>query len=203
MTKGLAQRFTELALTNDYNRVILERLPALGGSDCWLVAGCLYQAVWNAQAGQPPATGIKDYDIFYFDDVDLSYEAEDGVIRRAATLFADLDIEVEVRNQARVHLWYGDRFGHTYPPSTSCRHAIGRFLVACTCVGMRLVDGDYEVCAPHGLEDLFAGQLRANPDHGAAELCQAKAESYKARWEWLRIEPWPKGVIGTEPINRR
>ena len=57
MTKGLAQRFTELALTNDYNRVILERLPALGVSDCWLVAGCLYQAVWNAQVGQPLATG--------------------------------------------------------------------------------------------------------------------------------------------------
>ncbi|MGH7062912.1 MAG: nucleotidyltransferase family protein, partial [Stellaceae bacterium] len=30
-----------------------------------LVAGCLYQTVWNALTGRARGTGIKDYDLIY------------------------------------------------------------------------------------------------------------------------------------------
>lgn len=96
--------FIDLALTNPSNAAILERLEELGTRDTWLVAGCLFQTVWNVLSGQPPAVHINDYDIFYFDGDDLSFEAEDRVIRRAVQLFRDIDAKVEVRNQARVHL---------------------------------------------------------------------------------------------------
>jgi hypothetical protein len=43
-----------------------------------LVAGCLYQTVWNVLTGRARGTGIKDYDLIYFDD--LSWAAEDAVI---------------------------------------------------------------------------------------------------------------------------
>ena len=46
-----------------------------------------------------------------FDARDLSSEAQDVVIERAAELFADLDVVVEVCNEARVHLWYEEHFG--------------------------------------------------------------------------------------------
>ncbi len=47
---------------------------------------------------------------------DLSYDAEDVVIRRAARLLGDLGVAVEVRNEARVHLWCEPRFvGATVP----------------------------------------------------------------------------------------
>src|ERR1700687_3862768 len=46
-----------------------------------LVAGCLYQTVWNVLTGRARGTGIKDYDLIFFDD-DLSLAAEDAVIRR-------------------------------------------------------------------------------------------------------------------------
>ena len=64
---------------------------------------------------------IRDYDLFYFDDSDLSWEAEDRAIRRCAALFADLGVTVELRNQARVHLWYEMRFGHPSPRLLSSR----------------------------------------------------------------------------------
>src|SRR5690242_64240 len=32
-----------------------------------LVAGCLYQTVWNVLTGRPRGTGINDYDVIYFD----------------------------------------------------------------------------------------------------------------------------------------
>ncbi len=182
----LNDRFIELALANPANQAILERLPALGAPDAWLVAGCLYQAVWNDKAGRAPAENVKDYDIFYCDRSDLSWDAEDAVIRRADTLFADLRIDHEVRNQARVHLWYEKKFGEPGTMLTTSREGIERFLVACTCVGLRPGADGPELCAPHGLQDLFDGRLAPNPLQPSGNF-RAKALSYQARWPWLEI----------------
>ena len=71
----------------------------------WLVfSGAVYQPVLNHLIGRPSDYGIKDYDLAYFDGSDLSYEAEDAVIRRVAATFDEpLRYMVQVRNQARVH----------------------------------------------------------------------------------------------------
>lgn len=185
---ALEASFVATALGNPINRDILARLPQLALPHGYLVAGCLFQAVWNAHDGQPAATHVKDYDLFYFDDGDLSWQAEDAVIQRAKILFADLDAEIEVRNQARVHLWYQQKFGVPCPRLTSVHHGIDRFLVACTCVGIRPTDaGGYAVYASYGLDDMHAGLLRANPVHGEDHLFQKKAANYQARWPWLTI----------------
>ena len=176
--------FKEIALGNPANRELLARLPRLGLSQCYLVAGCLYQAVWNARSGHAPDWGVKDYDIFYFDE-NLSWEAEDRVIKAAEALVADLGILVEPRNQARVHLWYASRFGEGYPQLVSSKDAIGRYLITCTCVGIS-VETD-EICAPYGFDELERGDLRMNPVNSRPEHFRAKAESYVARWPWLRI----------------
>src|SRR5262245_14080412 len=82
-----------------------------GLPDHLLVAGAIYNLVWNRLTGRPDLTGINDIDVFYFDAGDLSYEAEDVVIRRLAGRFARLPLPVQVRNQARVHLWFPQKFG--------------------------------------------------------------------------------------------
>ncbi|HWK45012.1 MAG TPA: nucleotidyltransferase family protein [Stellaceae bacterium] len=183
-----ADKFIDQALTNPLNRIILERLPTLGLPDAWLVAGCLYQTVWNRLAGRSPGALIKDYDIFYFDDADLSWDAEDRAIRRAERCFADLGITVELRNQARVHLWYAERFGPGYPALRSSRDGIDRYLVECTCVALAPTPGGApELYAPYGLGDLYDGILRPNPINPRPALFAAKAASYRARWPWLRV----------------
>jgi hypothetical protein len=178
--------FLSRALANPANGTILARLPTLGVPQAHLVAGCLFQAVWNEASGQSPAWGVKDYDVFYFDDTDLSWDAEDRVIRHAATLFEDLGVMVEVRNQARVHLWYKQHFGEDYPRLASARDGIDRYLIACTCVGIEAGSG--ALYAPDSLPDLQAGRLRINPRHPQPRQFQRKAESYRARWPWLTIE---------------
>jgi len=176
----------DAALANPINVEILNRLPALAVPQAYLVAGCLYQAVWNRLSGWAPNAHVKDYDIFYFEDGDLSWEAEDRVIRRAADLFADLGAVVEVKNQARVHLWYRERFGGDYPRLVSACDGIDRYLVPCTCVGLT---AERDLYAPYGLEELWAGTLRMNPVNPQPERFLEKAESYRARWPWLTIVP--------------
>ena len=75
-------RFLDCVLTNPINAAILKRMPDLDLPDCWLVSGSLFQTVWNAQTGRDPTYGIKDYNIFYCDPGDLSWDAEDAVIKK-------------------------------------------------------------------------------------------------------------------------
>jgi hypothetical protein len=177
--------FIATATTNPVNAALLARLPSLGLGQCFLTAGCLFQAVWNRRAGQAVDWGVKDYDVFYFDDTDLSWEAEDAVIQRAKALFSDLDADIEVKNQARVHLWYPQRFGAPYPQLTSSRDGIDRYLVACTCIGIEAATGT--LYAPNGLQDVQDGVLRINPLMPQPDQFQRKALAYQQRWPWLRI----------------
>lgn len=179
--------FIDLALQNPVNRAILERLPALGLDDCWLVAGSLFETVWNLRSGRPVEENIADYDLFYFDGGDTSYEAEDAHIKLLPAVVGEIADRIELRNQARVHLWYEKRFEQPYPKLTRSRDGIDRFLVAGTCIGMRPKDSGFELCAPYGLDDAWNGVLRPNPLIGPPELFRAKAEKYRTRWPWLEI----------------
>ncbi|WP_447803093.1 nucleotidyltransferase family protein [Pseudomonas serbica] len=179
-----AERLVGIAMTNPINAKLISRLPGLGLDQCLLTAGCLFQAVWNAKAQRDPGWGVKDYDVFYF-DTDLSWEAENEVIHRARPLFEDLGVNVEFKNQARVHLWYGQRFGGNYPRLESARDGVDRYLVAGTCIGLDVATG--EVYAPYGLADVDQGVLRINPANPRPELFEQKAKSYQARWPWLKI----------------
>ncbi|WP_339856457.1 nucleotidyltransferase family protein [uncultured Nisaea sp.] len=180
---SLRDRFLALTRDNPANRIILERMPDLGVEDTWLVAGCLFGTVWNALSDRPLDENIRDYDVFYYDP-DTSYEAEDAVIRRGTDLFADLGVEVEIRNQARVPLWFEERFGVPYPPITESRTGIDRFVVAGTCCGISHTGA---VHAPYGFEDMFAGVLRYNVMNPTPHQFQFKCGSYRERWPWLSV----------------
>lgn len=183
MTGDETRTFQAMVLENPVNRAILARLGELAVGEPWLVAGCLYGTVWNLMSGRPVGENIKDYDVFYY-DADTSYDAEDRVIRRGAALFADLGVEVEIRNQARVPLWFEGRFGAPYPPLASAREAIDRFVVAGTCCG---IAPSGELHATYGVGDILAGRLAYNPLSPTPHEFHRKAGTYKARWPWLEI----------------
>ncbi len=184
--------FITLALANPHNQTLLERLRDLDLPDCWLVSGCLVHSVWNRLSNNPPGYGINDYDVFYFEDVDLSWEAEDKVIRKCAAHFADLNIRVEVRNQARVHLWYEQKFGQAYSPLQSSCESIDRFLTTTTAIGLRLdQNGSIEIYSLAGVEDALNKIVR--PNKWAARLPDRylhKAARWKKIWPEIEILPW-------------
>lgn len=163
-----------------------QRLP-----DPLLFSGAVYQTVWNELTGRPNDYGIKDYDVGYF-DADTSFEAEDRVIARVTTAFDEpLRSRVEVRNQARVHLWFPAKFGSPYPPLQRTAQALERFVCPAFAVGVRLADegDDVVVAAPFGLEDVFDMRLRVNPRRGRAPDWSRIVDSVLARWPELTVDP--------------
>lgn len=179
----MQERFRTDVLTNHHNRMILERWHALALPDCWLVAGCLFQTVWNLQAGRAPDADIKDYDLFYFDRGDLSQQAEKSVQAHVDEVLGDLGVPIEATNQARVHVWYESYFGHPYRPLNDTCNGIDRFLIPATCVGIC----PESLYAPNGLEMLYEGVLTTNPLSPYPDLFESKVASYRSRWPWLRV----------------
>ena len=161
----------------------------------YLTAGCVFQTVWNVVTGRPPTAGIKDYDLFYFDDSDLSWAAENEVIEAGAHIFRDIPATVEIRNEARVHLWYEDHFGVPCPPYTSTEAAIDSFAATTCCVGVRRMGNDpWRVYAPHGLADVFNLVVRPNPVLAPRSVYVAKTRRWLTQWPELTILPWPEST---------
>ncbi|WP_260190505.1 nucleotidyltransferase family protein [Actinophytocola gossypii] len=148
--------------------------------------------MWNVVTDRPPAEGIRDYDLFYFDDSDLGWDAENEVIRAGARLFGDLPVPVEIRNEARVHLWYEDHFGVPCEPYPSTEAAIDSFAATTCCLGVRLDGADrWRVYAPHGLADVFNLVVRPNPVLAPRQVYEAKTRRWREQWPQLTVLPWP------------
>jgi hypothetical protein len=159
----------------------------------WLVfSGAVYQPVLNHLTGRALDYGIKDYDLGYFDASDISYEAEDAVIRRVKAAFEEpLRSTVEVRNQARVHLWFEAKFGEAYEPLSCTAEALQRFTSPTFAVGVRLEpDERLHIEAPFGLADLFALRLRPNPCRKTVGFARIAAD-VRRRWPEVVVEDQP------------
>ncbi len=127
------------------------RLRDMDLPDAWMVSGAIYNNIWNYLTDRDPMFGVKDVDLFYFDATAITYEDEDQIITDAEAAFAGMKVPVEVRNQARVHLWYPAHFGFEYPKLSHSLEAIDRFACTTHAVGMRLTANDrFELYAPYG-----------------------------------------------------
>jgi hypothetical protein len=158
---------------------------------CRVVAGCIYQSVWNVLTGRPRGTGINDYDLIYFDTGDISEGAERAIEGSVQSRHPAFPAPIEVRNQARVHLWFEGYFGIAYPPLRSADEAITRYASATHAVGIRLLQDDQlDVFAPFGLKDIFAMVIRPNYALANRETHERKAARAKSVWPEVTIVPW-------------
>lgn len=170
---------------------VLKGLRDMELPDHLIGSGAIYNCAWNHLTGKPLLTGTKDIDIIYFDDSDLSYEAEDRVIRTLDARFRDLPVPVEVRNQTRVHLWFPDRFGFSVPPLTSSAQSLLRYASKTHAVAVRLEDdGRLHIEAPFGLDDLFSFRITPNQIYDNKATHEKKAQRAKAIWPELAVVPW-------------
>src|SRR5690606_29900386 len=115
----------------------------------------------------------------------------DAVIRRMAALFADSPVPVEVRNQARVHLWFPEKFGTPYPRLTRSEDMLRYFASKTHAVAVRLEPDDtLHIAAPFGLDDMFSFRITPNHALDNAATHARKAERAQAIWPELTVVPW-------------
>jgi hypothetical protein len=158
--------------------------------DWYLGAGGVAQTVWNLRHGFPAEEGIKDYDLVYFDPTDLSEKARHEVEREVTSRLAMPEVVLDVHNEARVHLWYQERFGRSIDPYRSTEHAIATWPSTASSVGVRRQSDGFVVCAPYGLSDLLGMVARPNKEIVSRDVYQEKVQRWHRRWPRLRVIPW-------------
>jgi hypothetical protein len=169
---------------------VFQQAPLLNLEQYYIGAGCITQSIWNYLCGFPLDTGIKDIDFVYYDS-DLSYDKECEVIETVKKLFSGLPFSIDIKNQARVHLWYEQHFGYPIKPYESLEDAINSWPTTATAIGLRRnADGEYKIYAPFGLNDLFGLTVRANKVQITKEIYEKKANRWIAIWPELTVIPW-------------
>ncbi|MBL8893277.1 MAG: nucleotidyltransferase family protein [Rhizobiales bacterium] len=185
-----ARKLEALVLASPILAPVLRDWPAIALPDCWLVAGALAQTAWNDAFRVAPRHGISDIDLVYFDATDLSESAEAHHSDRIQRLSYELPVRIGVKNEARVHLWYGGKFGYEIRPYVSTEDAIGSSPATATALGVRPDAAGLSNCAPFGLRDLFNLVVRPNKRQIARAIYETKVRRWEDLWPRLTIMEW-------------
>ncbi|WP_112663890.1 nucleotidyltransferase family protein [Microvirga flavescens] len=164
----------------------LRHVESLGLPDCWIGAGFIRNAVWDALHGrEPDFASLSDIDVAYFDPTDISEHRDIALEQRLHALSPRPNWQV--RNQARMHSRNGDA------PYRDTSHAIAHWPETATAIAARLNDGDVELIAPHGIEDLLGLVVRPTPAFALKPDLYRKriaGKDWGARWPRLSfIDP--------------
>ena len=176
------EKLLSLVSENRFVLELIQAIPSLALPHCYVAGACIAQTLWSLSHGFEAHYGIKDIDLVYFDG-DLSEEKEREQQARVKNLFKDFPMEIDVINEARVHLWYGNVFGYSIQPYTSAEEAISTFPITAGVLGIYPRGDDYYIYAPLGLGDVLNNIVRPNKK----QITQGIYESKLARWQSL----WP------------
>jgi uncharacterized protein len=172
---------------------VLEVVRKSAPAGAYVAAGAVRDTVWNFLTGRPSLAPVADVDVVYWSDG----ESEDAAREHEARLRALApEFDWEVTNQATVHLWHWRTQGSLRVPHGTVADGLASWPETATAVGIRLaLDGDIQVLAPLGLDDLFALRLRHNAARTAVEVFwqRVEAKQWAQRWPELQIIAATKG----------
>jgi hypothetical protein len=173
---------------------LLRAVAGLGIDDCWIGAGAIRNAVWDHLHFYPvQLTPGSDIDVVYCDHANKDAERDLAIERRLAE---DCEgIPWSVRNQARMHQRNGDA------PYRDSEDAIRCWPETATAVAARLRDGQVQIIAPHGIDDLVKLIVRPTPAFRAkmpVYQCRLASKAWARRWPKLSfIGGCPGGTQGS------
>jgi len=169
---------------------LLNLLKGFGLPEWYVGGGSIGQIVWNYFHNFAPNFGVNDFDVVYFDP-NTSYEAEDIFIQKGKKIFKKFPTKVEIRNQARVHLWFPQKTGIPMKPFTCVEEAISTFPTTSSAIGVTLnPKNKLKIFAPRGFYDILTITMRANKVRVSKKAFEKKVKDWSKKWPKLKVIPW-------------
>ena len=184
------KHFEEIIFSNEVLTKILTNAENVGLDYYYIGAGCIAQTIWNYQMNYDLNYGISDIDFVYFDSSDLSFEAENKIIEKVKNKINICPSNLDIKNQARVHIWYKKHFGYDIKPYNSLEEAINTWPTTATSIGVKLENNKLKIYAPFGLNDIFGLIVKANKAQITEKIYLEKVNKWKAKWPSLKIISW-------------
>lgn len=101
-----------------------------------------------------------------------------------------LHINTDIKNQARVYIWYYKKYGIKKKPYTSVEDAISSWGATITCIGVRLSNNKLVIHAPYGLNDIFKMIIRPVKREFTKKDYDEKATKWMKKWPKLTKIEW-------------
>ena len=185
----LTQRLIDTLRESPSLSVVLGHDAHVDLPDWYIAGGCIPTVVWNLQSGNLPDKYLNDIDLVYYDATDITAEAEAAAGAELTKRLPGIMVKLDVKNQARVHLWYKDKNGQSIAPYPSTEAAIDMWL-SVTAVGVRRSRESFDVYAPYGLADLFSMEVRPNRQIISEQHYRGKVDQWLVQWPELRARDY-------------
>lgn len=186
-------KFMSILEENKDLMIILDYLAKLNLPNFYIAAGSIFQTIWNYYDNRPLNYGIKDIDIIYYDKDNLTKEVEQKLENQIIDFLKqkNLNYEVDIHNEARMHLWKKENENKDIDQYQNSEDAIAKWIATVHAIGITKENGQIKVYAPYGLSDIFSRTIRPIKHKGnSQELYNKKVASWQSRFSNLNIIEW-------------
>lgn len=187
------QKFIEIISQNKELMEILDYIDTLYLPNYYIAAGSIFQTIWNYYDNKPLNTGIKDIDVIYYDssNITLEKDLEYYVKIKNYVETRDMHYEIDVSNEARMHLRKKELEQKQIAPYQNSEDAISKWIATVHAVGITKKEGKIYVYAPYGLSDIFTRTIRPiKHKDNSKELYEKKVQNWSRRFTNLTIIEW-------------
>lgn len=186
----------EIVESNEELMKVFEVLDEISLTQYYVGAGAIAQSIWNKVTDKHQNYGISDVDIVYYNSDNLTEDEEKRIAAEIKERIPEFPLKVDVKNEARVHLWYKEKFGYDIEPYKSLEDAVNSWPTTATSLGIRREDqNEWVVYAPFGIDDIFDLKVVSNSRQITEEIFMQKVEKWTGKWEELSVEKWTGDII--------
>ena len=172
---------------------VLNYIDSLKLPNYYIAAGSVFQTIWNYYDNNDLNYNIKDIDVIYYDDNDLSVEIDIKYydLINDYCKSKNYTYEIDVSNEARMHIWKKEKYNIDVEPYINSEDAIDKWIATVHAIGITKENNDIKVYAPYGLSDIFSRTIRPiKHKYNSKEIYDKKANSLRERFNNLNIIEW-------------
>lgn len=188
------ETFIYILKQNKNLMVMLDYISELNLPNFYIAAGSVFKTIWNYYDVRDLNFGIKDIDVIYYNNDDLSVE-KDIEYYNLISKYAkskNIEYEIDVSNEARMHLWQmKHNQGKKIEQYQNSEDAISKWIATVHAIGITKENDEIKVYAPYGLSDIFSKTIRPiKHENNSKELYDKKVKSWNKRFKDLNIIKW-------------
>lgn len=172
---------------------ILDFIYELKLPNFYIAAGSVFQTIWNYYDNKPLNYGIKDIDVIYYNKDDLSVDTDINYFNliNDYCINQGYNYEIDVSNEARMHLWKKEKFNIDVEQYVNSEDAINKWIATVHAIGITKKNEKIKIYAPYGLSDIYSKTIRPiKHKYNTKEIYDKKANGWNERFSDLNIIEW-------------
>jgi hypothetical protein len=172
---------------------ILDYIYKLKLPNYYIAAGSVFQTIWNYYDKKPLNYGISDIDIIYYNKDNLSVDMDIYYYNliKDYCMKKGYNYEIDVSNEARMHLWQKEKLNMDVPQYINSEDAINNWIATVHAIGITKENDSIKIYAPYGLSDIYSRTIRPlKHKYTTKDIYNKKAKSWSERFDNLNIIEW-------------